>query len=159
MYLASILIEKIAGRSWLCAIFVVSAFGGSLMSLLINPANMVSVGAPGAIMGLLASAFILSCRLPFHAGRTKIQMQLMQVLIPSLLLIANPLHGQRVDFAAHFGGLVGGLLMGWIVMKFWPKDSSTPRGQSLAIFLSSVGLLAFAFALHAVIQTRSLGLR
>ena len=47
--------------------------------------------------------------------------------------------------------------MGWVVMKFWPKDSPTPKGQALAVFISSVGLLGFAFALYMVIQTISLG--
>jgi rhomboid protease GluP len=75
MFLAGMIIEKLTGRWWLGAIFVVSGLCRSLMCLAINSAKTVSVGASGAIMGLLASAFILRWRLPFHAGRTKMQAQ------------------------------------------------------------------------------------
>ena len=129
-------------------LFVISAFGGSLMSLAINSPNMISVGASGAIMGLLASAFIFSCRLPFHAGGTKMQMLLMQLLIPSLLPLASHIHGQRVDFAAHFGGLISGVVMGWIVIKFWPKDSPTPKGQSASHLLKCWIARCFIYYLY-----------
>jgi rhomboid protease GluP len=153
------IIEKLTGRWWLGAILVVSALCGSLMSLAINSANTVSVGASGAIMGLLASAFIISWRLPFHAGRTKMQAQLLQILVPSLLPIANYIPGQRVDYGAHVGGLLGGFVMGWLVRKLWPRDSPTPNGRALAVFISCVGLFAFSFEFCMVTQDSLLGMR
>ena len=46
------------------ALFVIGALGGSLASLTINPDNIASVGASGAIMGMLAAGIILALRLP-----------------------------------------------------------------------------------------------
>ena len=60
------LLERLVGRAWLLALFAIGALGGSLMSLAINPPTLVSVGASGAIMGLLAAGLVLS--LPASPG-------------------------------------------------------------------------------------------
>jgi membrane associated rhomboid family serine protease len=47
------MLERLVGRLWFFAFFAVSALGGSLVSLVVGPANLVSVGASGALMGML----------------------------------------------------------------------------------------------------------
>ena len=55
LLLAGWTLEPLIGRAWLLALFVLGALGGSAMSFAWNDPNVVSVGASGAIMGLLAA--------------------------------------------------------------------------------------------------------
>src|SRR5262245_48716113 len=89
LFFAALVLEGLLGRAWLFALFIIGALGGSLMSLVVNPVKMVSVGASGAIMGLTAAAFISAFRLAHGADRIQIQMSMMRVLIPSLIPLAT----------------------------------------------------------------------
>ena len=62
--LAGYLLEALIGPAWLVVLFFLGALGGSLMGLAVNSAEVVSVGASGAVMGLLAAALVASLRLP-----------------------------------------------------------------------------------------------
>ena len=64
LFLAGMILERVIGHAWFAAIFAVSAVCGSLISLSINPANVVSVGASGAIMGLFAATLVAAHRFP-----------------------------------------------------------------------------------------------
>ena len=99
-------LENVIGRAWFAAVFAVSGVGGALMSLLINPQSLISVGASGAIMGLFAAAFSVSYRYaPGSPMRGFLQSGSLRILIPSLILpLFDGLFGQRIDFAAHIGG-------------------------------------------------------
>ncbi|HEX4535111.1 MAG TPA: rhomboid family intramembrane serine protease, partial [Rhizomicrobium sp.] len=54
------LLEPLIGRGWYAATFVFGALGGALASMLLNPANLVSVGASGGLMALLSATFVCS---------------------------------------------------------------------------------------------------
>src|SRR5262249_20109629 len=60
--LAGWVLESLLGRAWFLGLFFLGALGGSLMGLAVNPPNMVSVGASGAVMGLLAAALVAAMR-------------------------------------------------------------------------------------------------
>jgi len=147
LYMAGAALETLIGRAWFLALFLIGAVGGSLLSLAINPATMVSVGASGAIMGLLAAAYVCSFRYPPGAGRTQIQMSLLQVLIPSLIPIAVSRTGQQIDFAAHIGGALTGVAAGWLLLKTWSEASPAPRftGFAAAVCLAGIAAVALAF--------------
>lgn len=145
LFMAGMVLENLVGRAWFLALFVIGAVSGSLMSLAINPHTIVSVGASGAIMGLLTGAFVCSFRFPIRAGRSRIQMNLLQMLIPSLIPLAVR-SGQHIDFGAHLGGALSGLLVGLAMMKTWPVTQPLPRFTRLATTIAFAGLAAFAFA-------------
>src|SRR5207237_4926866 len=122
----------LVGRAWLFALFFIGTLGGSLMSLAINPADVVSVGASGAIMGLLAAALVLALRFPAGPQRTAIHMGLLRVFIPSLIPLA--VHsGERIDFAAHLGGDLVGWLIGAILLISWPRPAARPLFDGAAV--------------------------
>lgn len=153
LLMAGVVLEHLLGRAWLGALFVVGALGGSLMGMLINPPNLVSVGASGAIMGLLAAALVSAMRLPEGPARTSVQGTMARVLIPSLLPLAS-VGGARVDYAAHFGGALAGALAGLALWKTWDAGSPTPRGRRLALGIVMVGALGLAWGAYGVAQTR-----
>ncbi len=147
--LAAYLLESLVGKAWLLCIFALGALGGSLMGLFINPASIVSVGASGAVMGLLAAAFIAAFRFPRGSDRTHIQMQLAQFLIPSLIPLASHRSENQVDYAAHFGGAIVGALIGIALLKMWPRDEERPRFFVAVQGLSLLSVFAFAASLLA----------
>jgi rhomboid protease GluP len=77
----------------------------------------------------------------------------MGVLVPSLIPLGASIGSGRVDFGAHLGGAIAGVLLGLMLIPLWPKDKILPRLQTGAAFLASLGGLALAFTLFSVIQT------
>jgi rhomboid protease GluP len=138
LLMAGQVLEQVLGRVWLIALFFIGAIGGSCLSLALSDPQIVSIGASGAIMGLLSAAFVTSFRLPAHGGRSLVQMQLIRVLVPSLLPLAT-----GVDYACHFGGAIAGSMAGAFLMARWPKDSPHPRLGPLARVLAVVALVTF----------------
>jgi rhomboid protease GluP len=116
------------------------------MSLAINPSSVVSVGASGAIMGLLAAAFVCSFRHPSGVLRTQVQMATLQVLIPSLLPLAVSRTGQHVDFAGHLGGALSGAIVGLALLKTWSPAKPRPAFLPAATALCVAGTLALALS-------------
>jgi len=153
LFMAGVVLEHLLGRAWLAALFVVGALGGSLMGLAINPGHLVSVGASGAIMGLLAAALVSAMRLPEGPARSGVQGMMARVLIPSLLPLASA-SGARIDYAAHFGGALAGALAGFALWKTWDVGSPTPRGRRVALGITLAGMLGLAWGVYGVAQTR-----
>ncbi len=149
LYLGGVVLEGLLGRAWLGALFVIGALGGSLASVLINDPGVVSVGASGAIMGLLAAAMVASYRLPL-SQRAKVQMPLVQMLVPSLIPIAVQRSGGHVDFAAHFGGAITGALAGLYLLRTWPVAEPHPRFRRAAAALAMAGAAAYLISFGQV---------
>jgi rhomboid protease GluP len=149
LYLGGVVLESLLGRAWLGALFVIGGLGGSLASVLINDASMVSVGASGAIMALLAAALVATYRLP-PAHRMPLQAPLLQVLVPSLIPIALHSSSGHVDFAAHLGGALTGALAGFALLRTWPVADPHPRFRRAALGVALAGVAAYLIAFAAV---------
>src|SRR5258708_37127706 len=85
------ILQPVIGHAWFAALFVVGALGGAAGSLAANSPNIVSVGASGAIMALLAAA--LTCSFIFESVQLRRRMQKVSLrfLIPSLAPALLPL--------------------------------------------------------------------
>jgi rhomboid protease GluP len=148
------ILERVVGPRWFAALFVVSALGGSIGSLTQNSARIVSVGASGAITGLLAAAFV--CSFIFESAQFRARMQkvslrlLVPALLPALLPLADAGGGTQVDYAGHFGGAIAGGLMGFLLRAMWPEDSLRPQGRKLALAITIAGVV-FSAASFGVI--------
>jgi rhomboid protease GluP len=143
LFYAGRILEKFTGRVWFLAIFVVSAWGGSLMSIVINPANIVSVGASGAIMGLFAATLVIS----FHAAgaaSSLIRSYSLRMLIPSLLPMLFTDNPHHIDYGCHLGGAVIGGLFGVLMLAAWPPEEEFPGYRKVATTLCAIGLVLFA---------------
>jgi len=150
LFLGGVVLETLFGRAWLGAIFVLGALGGSLASIAVNDPNMVSVGASGAIMGLLAAALVASYRVPL-AQRPQLQVTLARVLVPSLLPIVTSRTGEHIDFAAHAGGAAVGAALGLLLLATWPPALRLPRFRraATALAIGGAGLYIAGFFVAA----------
>src|SRR5262249_24319839 len=105
----------------------------------------------GAIMALFAAMLVLSIHFPSGAIRTGLQMNALYVLIPSLLPLAGALQGHQVDYAAHFGGAVGGAAMGALLLSIWSRQEALPRFRPVAAVIGIIGVVSLAYPARAVL--------
>jgi membrane associated rhomboid family serine protease len=146
------LLERLVGRLWFFALFVISALGGSLVSLAVTPSNLISVGASGALMGLFAALFIGSFRVPAGTpARTKLQVNSLRTLIPSLLPLFSSNSVIHIDYGAHFGGALSGAVVAAFLLKFWPETERIPQLRKVAAATSIVGAILFVASACIVI--------
>jgi rhomboid protease GluP len=150
-FLSARALERLLGRLWLLTLFFLGAIGGSLASLALNPPNIVGIGASGAIMCLIAAAWITSYRNPPGSARRALQMRMARMLIPSLLpLFLNGSTGGGIDYGAHLGGAITGAVVGGAILLTWPSDTGAPRLMPIARGVAVLSLLVFAVAGYEV---------
>jgi rhomboid protease GluP len=89
---------------------------------------------------------VLSRRFPAGGMRTQLQMNALYVLVPSLLPLASVFQGARIDYAAHFGGAIGGAAVGLILLSLWRTSDARPRLRALGAAIAVAGLAAFLVA-------------
>jgi membrane associated rhomboid family serine protease len=142
LLIAGVLLERLVGRAWLLALFVVGAVGGSLMSLAADPANWISVGASGAIMGLMAGLFVASFHLQSGSVlRLQTQIQALYVLIPILVQLSATMVAGHFDVAAHLGGVLSGGAAALVLLRVWRAGERLPRHRKIAGAIAAVGAL------------------
>jgi rhomboid protease GluP len=147
LFFAGAILENVIGRVWFAGVYAVSGVCGALMSLAMNPAGLVSVGASGAIMGLFAAAFSVSFRYPNASPmRSYLQSGSLRVLIPSMIPLAGGIFGGQIDIAAHAGGAIGGAAMGAALVWSWPQDAVLPPYRKLAAVVGLAGLCGAVFS-------------
>lgn len=109
LYIIGPQIEQIYGALKYFIIYIASCITASILSYLMSP-DSISVGASGGIFGLmgalLAFAFIERNRI-----QKKYISSLIQIIILNLFI---GLSIKNIDNFAHVGGLVGGLIIGYV---------------------------------------------
>jgi len=135
------LAESLYGTWTFGAIYMISGVAGGLMSVGWDPVRL-TVGASGAIFGV-AGALIAGYYLgEFSIPRPMMQMQLRSILIfVGYNVVFGAISG-TTDNAAHFGGLLAGLLCGALIARFAPspQDASTRVAILGVVVLMLVGL-------------------
>src|SRR5581483_5383975 len=143
LYFAGHILERLIGKGWYFLIFLVAGISGNILSLALNPHHLLSLGASGAIMGLLGATFVVSQHLPAHT-RAKIQERMLVVILPALF----PHNHQHIDVAAHLGGLLGGVLVGLIIIFSWSQkqEKSSLTGAAWVFALAGLGMVFYSFS-------------
>jgi rhomboid protease GluP len=132
-------VEGLAGRAWTALLLLAGALGGGALSMVINADTVVSVGASGVLMGLLAALLALSRRIPAGAERAQLQVLSLQLLVPSLIPLGMSRTGGEVDFAAHVGGALAGGAVGMLLARVWARKEPVPPAT---LPVGAVGMLA-----------------
>ena len=125
LYILGPQLESFFGKVKYTIIFIGSGIIGNLVSLLFLNSNTVSVGASGAIFGLLGAMLYFGYHYRVYLSGV-MRSQIIPVIILNLL-IGFSLSG--INNAAHLGGLVGGLLLAKAVgVKYKSKKSDIVNG-------------------------------
>lgn len=128
------LLESLIGRARFAAVYVLSALGGSVAVLWLDPLSVV-VGASGAIFGLLGAFFVIQRRL---GGRN------VQLLVIIAINLALGFVIPGVSWQSHVGGLLVGALCAVIMLRTRRVDQQ--RRQAAFIALVGVGLAVATIA-------------
>lgn len=133
--------ENFYGKIKYLIIFIVSGISGSLLSTALSGNNAVSVGASGAIFGLLGAILYFGYHYRVYLGNV-----LKSQIIP--LIILNLIIGfsfTGIDNFAHIGGLIGGIFAS-MALGVPDKSSTSDKANGsilLLIYLTFLIYLAF----------------
>lgn len=99
-------LEAALGRARYLAVYLLSGLGGSALVYLLTEPNTPTLGASGAVFGLLGATVVLARRLRYEMRPVIVMVVLM------LVLTFVPFGGTlNVSWQAHVGGLVTGALV------------------------------------------------
>lgn len=140
------LLEPLVGMGWFASIYFTGALSGALLSMLLNPPDLLSVGASGAIMACLAALFALS----FHSGAAR--PRLMRRVAGFLLfpaLVPSVSQAGITDINDHLGGVLAGSVIAFVLLALWREEDAEPPGRSLAALLAGalLALTVWSFTL------------
>jgi membrane associated rhomboid family serine protease len=128
-------LEEYFGHGRYALVYVVSGLAGSAGALLWSP-NALTVGASGAIWGIMGAALVLEARKIWVFGGQAMGLVVFNLAITFLI--------PGISIGGHVGGLIGG---GLCALAF----SSLRRSPSLAtLAVVAVGVLSVAVAVSAV---------
>jgi membrane associated rhomboid family serine protease len=102
-------VEEALGRGRFVALYVASALAGSAGSLLVSP-NAFTVGASGAIFGILGAALVFERQGLHVLGGSALSI----IVLNLVLTFAVP----NISIGGHLGGLAGGALCGLALSRF-----------------------------------------
>jgi membrane associated rhomboid family serine protease len=134
-------LERILGHGRFVVLYLVSALGGSVASYVFSDLRTVSVGASGAIFGLMGALVVAGKRLRYDVR---------QVLV---LLAVNVVIGfiaPGVDWRAHLGGLVTGAAVAAVFVL-------APRANRL--LWQILGILGIVGVLVVLVMYRTLAIQ
>jgi membrane associated rhomboid family serine protease len=139
LYLFGNVVEVELGRMRLIVLYLVTGLTASAVSYAFGPAMVAGVGASGAIFGLFGVFFAYSWRrrdLAFYAARVRTAV----MLIVLNLVISFSIPG--IDWRAHVGGLVSGVVAGAAADGFGDRRSrnATFVAAAVCIALLAIGL-------------------
>jgi membrane associated rhomboid family serine protease len=103
------LLEGIFGTVRFAAIFVISGITASTASVFLGPHNAYSVGASGAIFGLLGALLVIGNRVGLN------YQSLVSVVVLNLIVTFSV---PGIDWRAHIGGLIGGAIVAYAFKLF-----------------------------------------
>lgn len=149
--IVGLLLEPMIGIGWFAAIYFTGGFAGALLSTLLNPGDMLSVGASGAIMATLAALFTMS----FHAGapRPKLMRRVAALSLFPALIPTVSRGGASADINAHLGGCLAGAVLAFAILIFWQEEDEYPPGRSTAAIIAGIWVALTVWAFSASTHT------
>ncbi len=143
LYVIGTQLESYLGKLRYAIIYLFSAITGSLFSMIFS-GNVISIGASGAIFGLMGSLVYFGYHYRVFLGNV-IRSQIIPLIVLNLVI---GFMTTGIDNAAHVGGLVGGLLITMALgVKYKSSTSEKINGWILtAIFLVFAIYMAFIYA-------------
>jgi membrane associated rhomboid family serine protease len=143
LYILGTLLEPAIGTARFVGIYAVSLLAGSCGALLLDP-NENTVGASGAIFGLMAAAFIIARGRRLEALASQIGIF---VVINLVITFSIP----NISVGAHLGGLLGGALAALVISQ--AERRRMPGWRLLEVgTMVGLGIVAVGVALWAAGQ-------
>lgn len=128
LYVIGSQVESFYGKKKFLLIYFFSAITGSLLSITLS--NSASIGASGAIFGLMGAILYFGYYYRVYIGATWKQSILPVIAINLIIGFVVP----GIDYFGHIGGLIGGVLISMAVgLKYKHKKVENINGIILSI--------------------------
>ena len=125
LYVIGSSVESFFGKTKYLVIYFISILSSSLLSIVINKANIITAGASGAIFGLLGALLYFGYHYRLYLG-SNLKTQIIPIILLNLFI---GFMSSGIDNAAHIGGLIGGFLISMILgVKYKSKKSERING-------------------------------
>ena len=134
MYILWILgqiLETGFGRARFLSLFVVSMLGGAFGALLLSAPNSPTVGASGAVFGLMGATVLVHRAVGGSIWRSPLAPLLMLNIVFTLLI-------PRISIGGHFGGLIAGAVLGALMLVLERRKAPVWVTVSLGGLLSAL---------------------
>jgi membrane associated rhomboid family serine protease len=122
-------LEAALGRVRFSALYLLSALGGNAVSYAFSNPAQPSLGASGAVFGLLGAFLVIN---------RKLRRDTSGVLVLLAINLAFGFIARNIDWRAHLGGLVAGVLCAAALVYAPSKRRSLVQGLGLAVVLLAV---------------------
>jgi membrane associated rhomboid family serine protease len=131
-------VEAALGRGRFLAVYLISGLAGSAGALVLTPTSY-TVGASGALFGLLGAALVLERQRSYVLGGSAAGLILINLILSFSL--------SNISIGGHIGGLIGGILCALVLSRFGRGHAAYTRvGLWGVAGLCGVGLLSLAVA-------------
>lgn len=135
LYILGPQVERYYGKTKFLLIYLLSGILGSIFSCAFMSADTISMGASGAIFGLLGSIAYFT-----YYYRATLQGLLRSQVLPAILLnLAIGFMVPGIDISGHIGGLIGGVLVS-MAIGIGDKGRKTDQINGIIVFI----LMTFA---------------
>jgi membrane associated rhomboid family serine protease len=134
LYIVGTILEQAIGRWRFLLLYLVSGIAGSAGALVWSP-TQPTVGASGAIFGILGALFILERRGSIQTGGQVAGMIVLNLVITFVF-------SSYISVGGHVGGLIGGVALMWMMLHL-RRSNWAILGSGAAIVAISV-LIAYA---------------
>lgn len=134
LYFVGSIMEQVIGRWRFLLLYLVSGIAGSAGALLLNPLSP-TVGASGAIFGILGGLFVLERRRHIATGG-----QVAGLIV--LNLVITFAFASTISVGGHVGGLIGGILLMLAILQF--RRSAGHTLVAAAALLVASAAIAYA---------------
>lgn len=145
LYIIGSQVENYLGKTKYIIIYLLSALSSSLLSMLFAGSNYYSVGASGAIFGLMGALLYFGYYYRVYLGNV-LKSQILPLIVLNLIIgFVSP----GIDNFGHIGGLIGGVLTTYAVgVKYKTGAFEKINGWILLlIYLAFLIYMAFSYAM------------
>jgi membrane associated rhomboid family serine protease len=140
LYLFGRPLEVALGRARFLVTYLICGLGGSTASYLFNSPQTASLGASGAVFGVIGVLLVVERR--FGSDTAGVMVSLAILILPGMLI-------PNVDWRGHIGGLLTGLFLGAVYVY-------APRKNRLIWHVSGALVATLALAALCAVRTEKL---
>jgi membrane associated rhomboid family serine protease len=136
LYFLGPLLEQVLGRVRFLAIYLISALAGSASVMLFADSNSLTLGASGAIFGLIGALLAVAYKV-----RGDVRTILMWL---GINLVITFVPSSNISWQGHVGGLIGGLITAAVIV--WAPRANRNAVQFLGLAATTAviaGLIVF----------------
>jgi len=133
-------LEQLFGRVRFVALYLLSALAGSALVYVAAPTSVPTLGASGAIFGLMGALLVVALR-----TRMNVSSILVWIGINAVLTLTIP----NISWQGHLGGFIGGVLVAAAIV--W-----APRKWRQQVQWGGMGVIAAGIVLMVVVRTLTL---